>query len=345
MTLSFPAGTLVRPVLHEDAEAVLALIHSNTLAISGEIDESLKELLEEWADPDLDLARDSRVVFAPDGRLIAYALLWNKNRLALPILEIYLHASEWDTDTVTEPGLLAWAEARTWENVGDIPPELRIAVRTYCDSREERFLKLVEAEGYSAIRHSFRMGITFEGPPEPGTWPEGFVLRVAEKDTDMMPVFDALRDAWRDHFGYIEAPYDEAMVSWKHHWTEQFAPGLWLLAMDGDTVAGMCINYPRFGEDETIGFVEIVGVRRAYRRRGVAEALLRRSFAALYAAGKTSACLYVDGKSLTGATRLYERVGMSVTSRYILNEKELRPGIDPSTQQAGVAESAGEAQN
>lgn len=341
MTPLFRPDCVVRPAVREDAEAVLALLHANSLAISGEIDQSLTDLFEEWDDPELDLARDSRLVFAPDGRLIAYAVLWSKSRAALPFADIFLHVSEWATDTITEPALLAWAEERARENIPDLAPELRVAVRVYCDSRETRLLNILEAQGYSAIRHSFRMGITFDGPPDPGAWPEGFTLRVAEKDDDPLPALDAFLDAWRDHFGYLEVPYETRLEAWLHHWRESFAPGLWLLAMDGETVAGLCLNLPRYGEDEANGFVEIVAVRRAYRRRGVAEALLRRSFAALHAAGKTTVYLYVDGESLTGATRLYERVGMSVTSRYILNEKELRPGLDPSTSEAGVASAAG----
>ena len=59
--------------------------------------------------------------------------------------------------------------------------------------------------------------------------------------------------------------------------------------------------------------------------------------------GKTGARLSVDGASLTGATRLYERVGMRVHNRYTLFEKELRPGTDPSTTEVGAAVTVSEA--
>ena len=343
MTPQLLAGYTARPAVREDAEAVLSLLHAVTRVVSGEVDNSLKDLLDEWDDPDLNLTRDSRVVLTPDGRLIAYALLWSKTREALPFADIFLHPDEWETDALTERFLLAWAEARAWENVPALDPSLRVALRIYCDSREARLLGIFASEGYPAIRYSFRMGITFDGPPEPGALPASFTLRVVEKEDDPLPVLDAFLDAWRDHFGYLEIPYEERLASWQHHWNEQFEPGLWLLAMDGETVAGICLNFPRYGEDETAGFIEIVAVRRAYRRRGLAEAMLRASFAALYAAGNTSACLFVDGESLTGATRLYERVGMSVDSRYVLSEKELRPGIDPSTHEVGAAVTVSEA--
>lgn len=67
-------------------------------------------------------------------------------------------------------------------------------------------------------------------------------------------------------------------------------------------------------------------VRRAWRRRGIALALLRHSFAALYQAGKRKVSLEVDAENHTGATRLYEKAGMHVDRRQETFEKELRPG-------------------
>ena len=48
--------------------------------------------------------------------------------------------------------------------------------------------------------------------------------------------------------------------------------------------------------------------------------------------GIPKAGLSVGGSSLTGATRLYERAGMTVHSTYEACEKELRPGRELSKQ-------------
>jgi mycothiol synthase len=58
--------------------------------------------------------------------------------------------------------------------------------------------------------------------------------------------------------------------------------------------------------------VDIVGVRRPWRKRGLGLALLRQAFA----------------ESLTGAPRLYGRAGMHVRESYVIHLKELRPGFD-----------------
>ena len=62
------------------------------------------------------------------------------------------------------------------------------------------------------------------------------------------------------------------------------------------------------------------------RRRGLAQALLLHSFGQLYAHGMRCIGLGVDADSLTGATRLYEKVGMHVERRHELWEKELPIG-------------------
>ena len=76
----------------------------------------------------------------------------------------------------------------------------------------------------------------------------------------------------------------------------------------------------------------MLGVRRPWRRRGIALALLHHAFGELYRRGKHRVVLGVDSQSLTGALRLYERAGMHVQLQYDNYELELRPGTDLSTQ-------------
>jgi ribosomal protein S18 acetylase RimI-like enzyme len=335
VTLSVPGDHTARPAQRDDAEAVLALIQARTQALIGEVDFTLGDLLEEWDDPDLDLERDTRVVCTFDGRLIAYTSIWSKGRESLPIIGVDMHPDEWARDAVTEPYLLAWAEARALENLAGLAPKLRLGLRIYSNAGDTRFGRLLNDAGFEPLRHSLQMIKAFDAPPVAPIWPDGFSWRAAQRDDDPVPAFEAFRDAWRDHFGHVPRPYEEALESWRRHWEQNFAPGLWLLALEGETVAGLCLCAPKFGPDEHCGFVDVLGVRRDYRRRGLADALLRQSFVEMVKAGKTSMRLFVDGQSLTGATRLYERAGMHEHSRYTMYEKELRPGIDPSTRVAG----------
>ena len=46
----------------------------------------------------------------------------------------------------------------------------------------------------------------------------------------------------------------------------------------------------------------------------------------------------MDAHSLTGATRLYEKAGMHMQRQSAVYEKELRPGVNLSTQSLSEAE-------
>ena len=65
-----------------------------------------------------------------------------------------------------------------------------------------------------------------------------------------------------------------------------------------------------------LGWVGTLGVRPGWRRRGLGETLLRASFRALHERGLRRVGLGVDTENVTGALRLYERVGMRPVRRY-----------------------------
>ncbi len=109
---------------------------------------------------------------------------------------------------------------------------------------------------------------------------------------------------------------------------QNFDPTLWFLAFDGDEIAGasLCTYQMDYG------WVDTLAVRRPWRRKGLGLALLHHSFGEFYRRGTYNVGLTVDSQNLTGATRLYERAGMHVARIYVSYEKELRAGIEMSTQ-------------
>ena len=76
----------------------------------------------------------------------------------------------------------------------------------------------------------------------------------------------------------------------------------------------------------------LLAVLRAYRKQGLGLALLRHSFGEFYRRGNRAVGLGVDAQNLTGALRLYEQAGMRVCRKNNTYEKELRPGVELSTQ-------------
>jgi mycothiol synthase len=89
---------------------------------------------------------------------------------------------------------------------------------------------------------------------------------------------------------------------------------------DGDEIAAVVRNDPhRYGG----GWVGAIGVRPRWRRRGIGLALLQHTLAAFFARGIRQVRLGVDVQNTSGATRLYERAGMSVETEEGVYEREL----------------------
>ena len=100
-----------------------------------------------------------------------------------------------------------------------------------------------------------------------------------------------------------------------------FDPSLWFLPYDlatGDVV-GVCLCF----DVEGTGSVENVGVRRAWRKRGIGLAMLNHALGEFWRRGIHNADLSVDAASPTGAPRLYARAGFEVARSYRRFEKRI----------------------
>ena len=96
-------------------------------------------------------------------------------------------------------------------------------------------------------------------------------------------------------------------------------PTLWQVAWDGGQVAGSVLPTIYAKENRTLGahrgVLDHVSVRRPWRRRGVARALIVAALEGLRERGMTSANLGVDADNPNGALGLYESLGFNTTKR------------------------------
>jgi ribosomal protein S18 acetylase RimI-like enzyme len=116
------------------------------------------------------------------------------------------------------------------------------------------------------------------------TLPEGFTARGASLP-DVEPAI-VLYNRWsQSAIGEDEITDADAIRNeWK---SPRFDPARDIrvvFAMDGDEVAGICLCRPHSYDDPEMGYVSTLGVRRAWRKRGVGLALLRHSFGSSIAA-------------------------------------------------------------
>lgn len=111
-------------------------------------------------------------------------------------------------------------------------------------------------------------------------------------------------------------------------------PSLWKVAWDGDKIAGMMVNIVNQKKNEKLGvnwgWTDPICVRRPWRRRGLARALILESLKELKAMGLRYAASDVDTQNPLGALKLYEDSGYVVEQRWIdyrkAMEEELRAG-------------------
>jgi mycothiol synthase len=229
--------------------------------------------------------------------------------------------------------LLRWAEGRGRKAIARAPHGARVVMTNWVNSLDTAAHKVLLHSGFTLVRHSYRMRIDLtEAPPEPA-WPGGIALRPFVPERDLESVAWADREAFRDHWGWTERPFEQDLQMFRHWLGEpRFDPSLWFVAVKGNEVAGISLCEPYTEEDAEMGWVAALGVLRPYRKQGLGLALLRHSFGELYRRGRRKVGLGVDAYNLTGALRLYEKAGMRPYRQHNAYEKELRPGVELSTQ-------------
>ncbi len=184
---------------------------------------------------------------------------------------------------------------------------------------EQAVGRALERQGFSPVRHSWRMTIDLDTAPEIPAWPEGIEVRTfAEGDGQIF--YAVQQESFDDHWEPVHVPFED----WAHHTLEapDFDPQLWFLALQDGEPTGFSICRVH-SADPGLGVVGVLGVRRPWRRRGLGRALLLHSFEQLRARGLRRVALGVDAENLTGADRLYESVGMRVVDRFDIYEKTL----------------------
>ncbi|UCF61422.1 MAG: GNAT family N-acetyltransferase [Anaerolineaceae bacterium] len=183
--------------------------------------------------------------------------------------------------------------------------------------------KLLESEDYSPVRYSFEMTRDLGEPIIEVPMPDGLEVRPVKKD-HLWLIFEAMNEAFRDHWGHRDATKEE-FEQWMKY--PQFKPEHWKVAWDGDQVAGTVQNIINEDENEEYkrkrGYTENIFVRRPWRKRGLARSLLTQSLSYLKCLGMTEAALGVDAENLSGALRLYESVGFQVVKRFTEYRKRL----------------------
>ena len=119
-------------------------------------------------------------------------------------------------------------------------------------------------------------------------FPDGVEVRPV-RDEDLRQIFEVEVEAFSDHFGGIDDT-PEAFARMVNDPRRDIA--LWVVAWHGDEIVGQSLNRINRAENEALGlrrgWVNAVGVRRAWRRKGIGRALVAESLRVLRDAGATT---------------------------------------------------------
>jgi mycothiol synthase len=278
-----------RQLRHEDAEQVAALYAQ----AFGEWRRLDAEEIRSWLRNE-ELKPELLRVLEIDGRVAGYG-------------DIELHENEIALD-VAAPG--HWGLFLDWaEETGHARGMPR--VRAYFPADHE-LAQIVRRRGYRLWRSSFTMETSLDSSTRV-MLPDDIHLRTYRPEIDETQLRAAINDVFADdpfHHYLSPSRFREFYLKGRG-----YDPSLWMLAWDGTELAGFVLAYPQREGDTKLGWISDLGVRMPWRHRGLGEALLRAAFLELHARGLRRVGLGVDTENVSGALRLYERVGMHAVSR------------------------------
>lgn len=321
----YPAGYTWRPIERGDV-AGLVQLH----AVCREADhretaltaDSFNRILDQLGD---EITTNSLAGFTAEGELIAYASFFcpptpnefvaNCNGL------VHLHHRQKGLGTF----LLQWEETAVRQKFADEPADKPRVLSSGCLEEQKDVQALLTATGFQPVRYFFKMERDFSQPLPERTLPKGLRLSNWTPELDASTM-DTMNDSFKNHWGFFTIDPE----AWKRWFTGKstFRADLTYLAVDGDTVVGCCLtavnpeNNAQTGIQEA--WLEDIGVRYAWQKKGIATALIAAALRACQSAGIEKVSLGVDSENVTNALGLYESLGFKAVRREINLRKTLQ---------------------
>ena len=297
---SLPDGVTSRPLRREDAGLVAELLEEDErwLGLSSRIGEP--DVLAWWIRTNLD---EDSWLLEEDGRAVAGGWMEVHDDVAF--------GGSGVRPGTKGRGLGAWLLAAQEQRARDLGAK---TLHQHTMAADTGAGALMKSRGYREARRHYEMAIDLDAEPPAPELSDGLSVDTFREE-EAREFHDAIGEAFADEWGFTPLPFDEW---WNMRKDDD--KSLWFVVRDGERIAAYArCEAGRHGG----GFVGMIGVRRDWRKRGLGRALLLHAFRVFWERGITRVTLGVDSENPTGATRLYESVGMKVESESVTFEKEL----------------------
>lgn len=282
--------------------------------------------------PNCDLSRDF-VGAELDGTLVGYGrVYWTDRNDGSRAFESICMIDPRVRGLGIGTAILAWQTRRSAELRASLRDDRPAVWTAYAYGTDSGARVLLETAGYAIVRRFCELNRDdFVGIPDLPL-PDGFVVRPIDRADGALlrRVWDAGAEAFAEHWGEAATDSDDEQFA-AFLASPSFQPELWQVAFAGDEVAGHILNYldPPDDDGARTGWTESIAVRKPYRRRGLARALLARSLATVRDAGATRAALGVDTGNVNHALDLYESLGFSVVAEQFEFHRPMEPAEAP----------------
>lgn len=297
----------IRNFRFEDLPGLVAFMNRYAEAVGRQATFTVEQIERSWRAPH-NHPEDDAFLAIENGEIVGYTIsdLLDKPQYAFGVYQVLPehHAASQALMTATTAHFRAVAFEAS-------PPDVEIALDWIIPQANKEAIEWCEAQGFPLVRQFFTMRMTLAEPVIALTLPAGFVRRPFEV-SHLDAVVTAKVEAFEDHWGDQHDTFDE----WQHAiQQDNFDASLWWIVYADDDIAGILLSYPANTERS---YISILGVRRAWRKRGLAQTMLSQCFAEYQRRGFTHVYLDVDSDSPTRAVALYERMGMHVhnSTRY-----------------------------
>lgn len=307
-------GLTWRPLSRDDVPVLAALMARVEDADAQPFRTSEVEVAEEfdgdWKDP----ARDSRVGLDADGVPRAWVVL-DAQPGDVRVIRVWTRGGvdpQWRGRGIGT-ALVTWATARARQKLAESGKDAPGRIAAFIEDHRTDALALHAAAGFAPIRYFTDMRRDLAQPlPEIGDLDGIRIVPWSDELDEAVRV--AHNEAFADHWGSEPRTPEAWQVG-----RGMFAPQWSHVALD--TTTGEVAGYTMSGRYEhdwalagyTSGYTELLGVRRAWRGRGLAPALLTAAMRSFREDGMQYAELDVDTENPSGAHGLYGRLGYEVT--------------------------------